>query len=193
MRTIDTAHLGLRGWHDSFPVTDIPKLEDPASAVLPSGDLPLHRTTLTALAEYSSTLPTGTGTGKVWKRHLPAVDEWWLGRYGEPYPDGHEHHGSIPIDWWRIYITGQAARFPRDIQVPRPRGRGPVAAPLGGLDGEEGHHCLRDTGRGFCLTRIEYLPDARLGGCWCPSGNPPCGYCTSSAPQCPGCGWRADD
>lgn len=55
------------------------------------------------LLEYSHSLPTGTTTGKVWKRHMnwdkpkdPKV--WWLGQYGEVQGT------SILIHWYNIYI-----------------------------------------------------------------------------------------
>lgn len=84
--------------------------------------------------------------------------------------------------------------WPADITVPPPARPGPVAAPLGGADGEEGDLCLRVDGQGdFCLGRVEYRPDERLGGCQCPNGHPPCGYCTSSVPECGRCGWRYED
>lgn len=82
-------------------------------------------------------------------------------------------------------------RWPAEVTVPPPARPGPVNAPLGDDDGQ---HCLRDTGRGFCLARIEYLPDAARGGCGCShSPMPPCGYCVSSMPECPGCGWRIEE
>lgn len=170
---------------------DVLALTDPETNLMNSGAVQLSRNAFDQLMEYSHSLPTGQRPGKVWKAQFRSG--WFLGRYGKPYPEGHEHHGQIPIGWWPIYILGQPAAWPRDVRVPPPARPGPVAAPLGGADGEEGDHCLRDTGKGFCLSRIEYLPDATLGSCWCPTGNPPCGYCTSSAPECPGCGWRADD
>lgn len=189
---IDTSHLGLRDFV-TITLLDVHRLIAPGEHAMPSGDLPLNRETLPALMDYSRSLPTGQRPGKVWRRHLPAVDEWWLGRYGDPYPEGHEFHGSVPIDWWRIYVIGSPARWPRDVRVPSIPRPGPINAPLGGADGEEGEHCLRDNGRGgFCLSRIEYLPDARMGGCACPTTHPPCGYCVSSLPECPGCGWRAE-
>lgn len=195
MMTVETKDLGLRDWHSNFPVTDLDRLRAPADHVMPSGALPLHAETMTALMEYSSSLPTGQRPGKVWKRLLGASGEWWLGRYGDPYPEGHEHHGSIPIQWFRIHVMGTPASWPREITVPPPARPGPVAAPLGGADGEEGSHCLRDDGRGgFCLNRIEYVPNSDLGGCNCASMRmPPCSYCVSTMPECRGCGWRMED
>lgn len=183
--------LGLRTAPWRAGATDVTTLLDPDASLMPNGAVPLGRAAIDELREYSHSLPTGTREGKVWKAQRR--DGWYLGRFGAPYPKGHQHHGQIPIQWWPIYQMGQPAAFPRDVRVPRPRGRGPTAAPLGGADGEEGDLCLRDTGKGFCLSRIEYLPDASLGDCQCPNGNPPCGYCVSTLPQCPGCGWRADD
>lgn len=181
--------LGLRTAPWRAGATDVSTLLDPAANLMPSGAVPLGLAAIEELREYSRSLPTGTYEGKVWK--ALRRDGWWLGRFGTPYPKGHEHHGQIPIQWWPIYIMGQPARWPRDVRVPPPARPGPVAAPLGGADGDEGELCLRDNGRGgFCLTRIEYRPDASLGACQCPNGHPPCGYCVSSAPECPGCGWR---
>ena len=167
---------------------DVLALTDPETNLMNSGAVQLSRNAFDQLMEYSSSLPTGQRPGKVWKAQFRSG--WFLGRYGKPYPEGHEHHGQIPIGWWPIYIIGQAPAWPRDVRVPPPARPGPVAAPLGGADGEDGELCLRDTGKGFCLSRIEYLPDARLGGCSCPTTHPPCGYCVSSMPECPGCGWR---
>jgi hypothetical protein len=182
-------NLGLRATVYRSSVSNVSVLFDPAAHLMPSGAVPLNPMTFDELREYSSSLPTGQTPGKVWKARLRSG--WWLGRYGDPYPKGHEHHGSIPIDWWPIYKMGQPAAWPRDVRVPPPARPGPVAAPLGGADGDEGELCLRDNGRGgFCLTRIEYRPDASLGACQCPNGHPPCGYCVSSAPECPECGWR---
>ena len=184
--------LGLRTAPWRAGATDVTTLLNPGANLMNSGAVPLGPAAFDELREYSASLPTGQTPGKVWKAQTRAG--WFLGRYGEPYPEGHEHHGSIPIDWWPIYQMGQPARWPRDVRVPPPARPGPVAAPLGGADGEEGDLCLRDNGRGgFCLSRVEYLPDARMGGCSCPTTHPPCGYCVSSLPECPGCGWRADD
>lgn len=66
--------------------------------------------------EYSTTLPTGTREGKVWKARR--AGQWWLGRYGAPYPEGHKFHGEIPIEWHQIRIEDEEARWPRDVRVP---------------------------------------------------------------------------
>jgi len=78
------------------------------------------------------------------------------------------------------------------FKVPPPTMRGlPADAPLGV---DEGEMCLRSHGEERpCLAKIEYMPDERLGGCWCPSGHPPCSYCTSTMPECPSCGWRMEE
>lgn len=192
MRLADPVdNLGLRMIWRATP-DGIAALIDPEAHLMPNGAVPLPPGTFEELCDYSRSLPTGQRPGKVWRALYRSG--WFLGRYGDPYPEGHEHHGSIPIGWWPIYIVGQPPAWPRDVRVPPPARPGPVAAPLGGVDGEEGDHCLRDNGRGgFCLTRIEYLPDARMGGCNCASMRmPPCGYCVSTEPQCPGCGWRLE-
>lgn len=76
-----------------------------------------------ALREYSTTLPTGTTPGKAWKARKPFWApahraEWWRGTYGLPYPEGHKHHGSVPIGWRRIVRLGQPAAFPWGVTVP---------------------------------------------------------------------------
>lgn len=84
------------------------------------------------LLEYSTTLPTGTTPGKAWKARRPwhapkNKAKWWRGVYGMPYPEGHEHHGQIPIGWRRIVVEGQAHHFPTDVRVPPPVVRGLLA------------------------------------------------------------------
>lgn len=50
----------------------------------------------------------------------------------------------------------------------------------------EGQICRRDG----CTGLIELRPDeSEGGGCSC-FRSPPCGYCTSTMPECPACGWR---
>ncbi|MGY2732352.1 hypothetical protein [Sphingomonas sp. UYP23] len=83
------------------------------------------------LPEYSLSLPTGTTPGKAWKRRIPwnapkDRAEWLRGTYGKPYPEGHEHFGSIPIGWCRIQILGRPAFFPTDVRVPAPAMRGRI-------------------------------------------------------------------
>lgn len=54
------------------------------------------------------------------------------------------------------------------------------------LGREEGDICRRDG----CAGLIELIPDnSEGGGCSCFRA-PPCGYCTSTMPECPACGWR---
>lgn len=86
-----------------------------------------------ALLEYSTTLPTGTTPGKAWKARKPFWApahraEWWRGTYGLPYPEGHQHHGSVPIGWRRIVRLGQPAAFPWGVTVPPPPMRGRITA-----------------------------------------------------------------
>lgn len=60
-----------------------------------------------ALSEYSTTFPTGTTPGKVWKREMwyntsrkaGTPSRWWLGQYGEIKGD------HIDIHWYEIFIT----------------------------------------------------------------------------------------
>lgn len=164
--------------------------------LLENGAVGMSRAELSSLLEYSTTLPTGTTPGKMWKCRRPYWSnndaDWWRGAYGRPYPEGHEYHGQIPIIWQHIVILGAPAAWPTMVRVPPLPRPGPVAAPLGRDDGEQ---CLRDNGRGsFCLSHIQYLPDAALGGCGCShSPMPPCSYCVSTLPECPGCGWRLEE
>ncbi|MDE1914692.1 MAG: hypothetical protein KGJ57_17670 [Sphingomonadales bacterium] len=83
----------------------------------------LTRREFDALLEYSTTLPTGQTPGKAWKRRVPwwapkEQAEWMRGMFGIPYPEGHEHHGLVPIGWRRIQIEGQPPRWPCDVKVP---------------------------------------------------------------------------
>lgn len=55
----------------------------------------------------------------------------------------------------------------------------------------EGDRCNRTTGtEPPCPGVIELLPDNTEGGCCSCHIAPPCGYCTSTIPECPVCGWR---
>jgi hypothetical protein len=95
----------------------------------------IHPKAFARLDEYSCSLPTGTTPGKVWKRNSgfgrPGYgDEWWLGQFGEPYPEGHKHHGSIPIMWLRLVVIGQEPQWPRSHPVPLRKVRGPVTVDL---------------------------------------------------------------
>ena len=74
------------------------------------------------LPNYSCTLPTGTTTGKRWRRadryHLQDVDDdWHMGEYGPPYCRG-SRKGSVPIFWRPIVIIGLPQRWPRHVRVP---------------------------------------------------------------------------
>lgn len=139
------------------------------------------------LPNYSFTLPTGTTPGKAWRAQRGG--EWWRAVYGKPYPDGHEHFGSIPIGWRRIVRVGIAPTFPR-ISVARPAMRGLPADAVPGDD--DGDLCLRIDGAGMtCLGLLEYTP---AGRCSCStSPMPPCGACENTMPECPACGWRAEE
>lgn len=75
------------------------------------------------------------------------------------------------------------------IFVPPPAMRGRMrSAPIGN---DEGQQCLRSYDGALCLGVISYQPDDSLGGCTC-FISPPCGYCVSTMPECPGCGWREE-
>ena len=78
---------------------------------------------LESLLEYSTTLPTGTTEGKRWRRAVRPwfnrpSDEWHLGEFGTPYPEGHEYHGQIPIHWFEIVVTDAPRCWPRHVLVP---------------------------------------------------------------------------
>lgn len=67
-----------------------------------------------SLLEYSTTLPTGTTTGKVWKRQTnirncilkPSTPpRWLLGEYGEIEGD------QIAIHWYDVFIKVQGVNY----------------------------------------------------------------------------------
>jgi len=75
---------------------------------------------LRELPEYSTSLPTGTTPGKRWRRaRRPWLhadnDEWLLREFGQPYPEGHEYHGDIPIQWKPILVLGVARKWPAGV------------------------------------------------------------------------------
>lgn len=153
---------------------DVGRLTAPDQHLMVNGALPLLRSTVDALLDYSSSLPTGTGEGKVWKRRGPGG--WWLGRYGTPYPADHQHAGSVPIGWWPIYVEGQPAAFPRDVRVPPApmRGRQIVHVPpppelpegLFERDGKIVFVCLGcDRHVELHCDLDEFDPDMAYGGC----------------------------
>lgn len=79
-----------------------------------------------------------------------------------------------------------------DFTVPAPVMRGRlIEPPLGRTEGER---CNRQNGDGtVCGGEIKLLPDNSDGrGCSCHI-NPPCGYCVSTMPECPACGWREEE
>lgn len=91
---------------------------------LPNGSVFVTQADFNALLNYSGSLPTGTTPGKIWRRaahyfHQEPNDEWFLGHYGQPYPDDHEFAGQIPITWKPLVIEGVPARWPRSVPVPR--------------------------------------------------------------------------
>lgn len=78
---------------------------------------------LRSLREYSTSLPTGTTEGKVWKRadqprYNRVSDAWHMGRYGRPYHAGHQFAGQIPIIWRQIVVVDAPRLWPRDVRVP---------------------------------------------------------------------------
>lgn len=151
---------------------------------------------LTQLPEYSTTLPTGTTEGKKWRkarrpwRNEPE-DEWLMGRYGRPYHDAHEHAGRIPIIWRQIVVTDAPRVFPVGVFVPPAPMRGRHREIRPGDD--EGQTCFREHDGKLCQGVIEYLPPSD-GSCGCShSPMPPCGWCVSTLPECPTCGWRDEE
>jgi len=93
--------------------------------LLANGSVSMTRKELNGLLEYSTTLPTGTTPGKQWRCRRPywapkSADNWWRGTYGRPYPEGHKHHGSIPIIWQRIVVVGREPTWPWGVHVPLP-------------------------------------------------------------------------
>lgn len=110
------AALGLRDEPWRIGAVGVSKLLDPALFLAVNGALPINRPTFAALHEYSTSLPTGTYEGKVWKTRTRSG--WMLGRFGAPYPDDHEHAGQIPIGWWPLIHEGEPARWPAHVKVP---------------------------------------------------------------------------
>ena len=56
---------------------------------------------------------------------------------------------------------------------------------------QEGEQCNRIYDVDQCFETIELMPDDAMGCCICHI-SPPCSYCTSAMPECPGCGWREE-
>ena len=84
--------------------------------MLPNGSVLMSLSEFHGLGNYSCTLPTGTKSGKMWKRAAEYSkqdldDRWIRGCYGEPYPEGHKYHGQIPIEWRPIVVDGAAIRY----------------------------------------------------------------------------------
>lgn len=74
------------------------------------------------LLEYSTSLPTGTTEGKMWRRadqprFNRVSDAWHMGRYGRPYPADHRFAGQVPITWRQIVIIDAPRLWPRDVLV----------------------------------------------------------------------------
>ena len=179
-------NLGLRNnWLD--PLAAAPLIK-PEAFVLINGELPISRAAFEALPEYSTSLPTGTRPGKVWKRQSRVgwhwLNEWTMGTYGEPFADDHELAGRIPISWYPIRLAGQPASFPRGVRIPPAPMRGrienvvwppapePVPLPDGvwELNGRLVCHC-QSCGKAM---DIECEPEEfELAGAYC-GGSPRC-------------------
>lgn len=160
--------------------------------VLDNDAIALTRAEFDQLPEYSTTLPTGQTPGKAWKARVPpwaskARAQWHRGVYGKPYPEGHEHHGQIPIGWRAIVLIGRPPAFPQGVRLPAAPMRGRHRDPISGH--EEGDLCARQHGDGsICLGVLE-MRRADLGGCTC-FRTAPCASCLSEVPECPRCGHR---
>lgn len=69
------------------------------------------------LSDYSRTNPSGVYPGKMWRRQVTHANHalpcgvivpkggWILCWYGEPYPAGHEWHGSVANGYRAILVT----------------------------------------------------------------------------------------
>lgn len=126
MTTIDRHRLEGLGLRRLWCVgaTEACRLTDPTSDLAVDGAFVVEPATFSELMEYSHSLPTGTREGKVWKaRHRSG---WRLGRYGAPFPPGHEYHGEIPIGWLPLRVRGEQPVWPRSVAVPPPVQRGRV-------------------------------------------------------------------
>ncbi|WP_152664047.1 hypothetical protein [Sphingomonas sp. SRS2] len=84
----------------------------------------LSTAVLLRIPNYSCSLPTGTTPGKYWRRAAAyrfqePSDQWLIGQYGEPFPEGHELQGRSPIRWWQVVVTDAPRFWPRDVVVAR--------------------------------------------------------------------------
>ena len=79
-----------------------------------------------------------------------------------------------------------------DLRIPPPPMRGRMVDPP--LGQEEGELCMRtQPGFGPCFVRLELRHGRGRDGCYCRIIQAPCGYCMSEVPECPSCGWRAEE
>lgn len=69
------------------------------SMLLDDKDAVIVRRDFERLHEYSSTLPSGTTIGKIWRLHA-RDDSWWLGEYCES-----RVAGMVDIKWRRIHVV----------------------------------------------------------------------------------------
>lgn len=171
--------LGLTVPFFQAGVTQIMRLIAPVENLAVNGALAVSRETLAVLREYSTTLPTGTKEGKVWKRRTR--DGWLLGRFGAPYPAGHELHGRIPVEWYPLIVIGEPARFPPDVRVPPPGMRGLPADAPPGWDLPDGLYLRAGRVIFYCVIcgeRTELCCDPR-------DFDPDMAYCGRSSRCCP--------
>lgn len=82
--------------------------------------------------------------------------------------------------------------FPAELRIAPPPMRGRPRDPIPGE--EEGDLCLRNApGYPTCLAKLELRHGTDREGCYCRIIQAPCGYCMSEVPECPNCGWRAEE
>ena len=67
--------------------------------LLDATDAVMTRREFDELMEYSTSLPSGTTIGKIWKCHA-RNDTWWLGEYCET-----TLVGMVDIKWRRIHVV----------------------------------------------------------------------------------------
>jgi hypothetical protein len=89
----------------------------------------------------------------------------------------------------RFAPMGRHPVFP--CEVPPRQVLGLRDAPIGT---EESTQCGRTyPGVTFCLGVLVNRPDESFGGCHCGAVPAPCSSCLSWLPECPSCGWRAEE
>lgn len=110
-----------------------------------------------------------------------------ISRFPGPPPPRSPFDGNCRCHVIQVRKSAPIAEF--TVPPPPMRGR-PRPMPLGQ---EEGELCGRDQ-PGFltCIAKLVMRHSRELDGCRC-FISPPCGYCMSEVPECPVCGWRAEE